>query len=193
MSETPEERERLLNMQKTCFIFTVNLGHIDSKLDWSLLSEDEQIEELEAHWEHLCSMPNLTIGRGQIERNKSGVLHINGGLKFGRVWRARTLENKGRCWARPAKNEQAVLNYGKKQDTRVKELENFGTKKAKKPSLGSPKQNAIDMLLAGKTPVDICQEAPDVFFTHHRAILETWKMLQVVKTTGRRMAIDEEE
>lgn len=190
MSETTDYE---LSLQKTCFIFTVNLGHIDKKLDWSLLSEDEQIEELEMHWEHLCSMPNLKIGRAQIERNSSGVLHINGALKFGSVWRARTLQNKGRCWARPAKNESAVMNYGKKQETRVKALENFGVLKKKKVVLGNPKQQAIQMLLDGMTPVEICGKHPDVFFTHHRAIVETYKMMTVAKSCGVRMDIDEEE
>jgi len=189
MSETDYE----LSLQKTCFIFTVNLGHIDSKIDWSKLSEDEQIEELEMHWEHLCSMPNLKIGRAQIERNKAGVLHINGGLKFGSVWRARTLQNKGRCWARPAKNEAAVLQYGKKQETRVKSLANFGVKKAKKSTFQNPKQQAIQLLLDGLTPVEICGKYPDVFFTHHRAIVETFKMMTVAKSCGVRMALDEEE
>ena len=79
------------SLQKTAFIFTVNLGHIDKKFDWSTLTELEIIEELESHWERLTEFPNVQIVRGQIERNQQGVLHINGGVKFDKVIRARTL------------------------------------------------------------------------------------------------------
>ena len=167
-------------LQKTCFIITVNLKHICKKTDWDSVDEEEIIEEVEMHWEHLCSMPNLKLARGQIERNQNGRLHINAGLKFSRVWRARTLENKGRCWAEPARNEEAVMIYGKKQETRVKELPNFGVKVAKKQSLANPKQAALAMLMTGMTPKQICMAAPDVYFTHHRAINETYKMMELM-------------
>lgn len=172
-----DKRERELQLQKTCFIITVNLKHICKKTDWDNTPEDEIIEELEMHWDEMCQLPNLKLARGQIERNKNGRLHINAGLKFHRVWRARTLQNKGRCYAEPARNEEAVMNYGKKQATRVKELPNFGVKKAKVKNLANPKQEALAMLMDGMTPKQICMAAPDVYFTHHRAINETYKMM----------------
>lgn len=167
------------SLQKTCFIFTVNLGHIDKKFDWSELDESEIIQELELHWNRLVELPNVKLARGQIERNQEGVLHINGGVKFQSVTRARTLENRWGCWAEPALNEAAVMNYGKKADTRVKPLPNFGVKVTKKPVGGrSPKQEAVRMLMSGMTPKQICMVAPDVYFTHHRAIMETFKMME---------------
>ena len=165
------------SLQKTCHIFTVNLKHVDSKYDWSEMPEDEIIEELENHWADLVKFPNAVICRGQIERNKNGTLHINGAVKFSKVIRSRTLENKWGCWAEPARNEQAVLNYGKKLDTRVKPLPNKGEMKLKKDNLPTPKQEAVKMLMAGMTPKQICMVAPDVYFTHHRAINETFKMM----------------
>jgi hypothetical protein len=177
------KREQRLMKQQGCFIFTVNLGHIGD--DLSELSETEQIILLEAHWAHLLALPHIKIARGQIERNASGVLHINGGVKFDRVSRARTLQNKWSCWADPAQDESAVLKYGMKTDTRVKRLESVG-KISKKASLSStPKQDAIGMLMDGMTPPEICGRDPSVFFTHHRAILETYKMLQTLPTLPR--------
>ena len=170
------KREQRLMKQKTCFIFTVNLGHIGD--DISELSEDEQTILLKAHWAHLLSLPNIKIVRGQIERNSNGVLHINGGVKFTRVTRARTLQNKWSCWADPAQDEEAVLKYGTKTDTRVERLESVG-KISKKASISrSPKQDALEWLMDGMTPPEICAKDPSVFFTHHRAIMETYKMLQ---------------
>ena len=174
------DKSDIKSLQKTAFIFTVNLGHIDKKFDWSTISEEEIIEELEAHWQRLLEMPNLKLARGQIERNEAGVLHINGGIKVKGVLRARTLENRWGCWAEPARNEEAVLNYGKKQDTRVKPLDNFGVMKSRTPKgTNNPKQEALKMLKLGMTPKQICMVAPDVYFTHHRAINETYKMMSM--------------
>ncbi len=172
-----EDRKTRLSMQKTCFIFTVNLGHICKKTDWNQISEDEKIEELEMHWEALLDMPNLKIARGQIERNKNGELHINGGVVFKNVTRGQTLQNKWHCWADPARNKDAVMQYGKKMETRVHPLENFGVLKVKKTTNRTPKQEAVHMLMSGLSPREICQMAPDVYFTHHRAINETYKMM----------------
>ena len=69
------------------------------------------------------------------------------------------------------------MNYGKKAETRVQPLENFGVLKKPKTNNRTPKQEAVHMLMAGMTPQEICRVAPDVFFTHHRAILETYKMM----------------
>lgn len=148
------------------------------------MSEDEIIEEFEQHWADLIGLPNVSIARGQIERNENGNLHINGGVKFSKVVRASTLMNRWGCWADPADNEDAVMNYGKKTETRVKSLENFGVKKAKKSLGQSPKEIAIDLLIAGLSPAQICVMHPKVYFTHHRAILETYKMMTWASKEG---------
>jgi hypothetical protein len=171
-----KKREQRMMKQQGCFIFTVNLGHIGD--DIAELSEAEQIERLEEHWDNLLALPNVKIARGQIERNTNGVLHINGGVKFSRVSRARTLQNKWSCWADPANDEEAVLKYGTKTDTRVQRLPSVGKISAKASISKSPKQEAIGMLMDGMTPPEICARDPSVFFTHHRAIMETYKMMQ---------------
>lgn len=187
MAEQRDDQE--LTRQTTCFIGTVNLGHICKKSNWAEVPEEEIIEELELHWNEILQLPNLKVARGQIERNTSGVLHINFGLKFKKVWRARTLQNKAGCWARPARNEAAVMAYGKKQETRVKELANFGELvQKKKTGPNNPKQIAIAMLLDGKAPAEICAYSPEIFFTHHRAIMETWKMMEHNRKVGRQQA-----
>ena len=152
--------------------------------DTDEMNEEEIIEQLELHWADLISLPNVKLARGQIERNETGNLHINGAVKFSKVVRASTLMNRWGCWADPADNEEAVLNYGKKTETRVKPLPNFGEKKARKSLGQSPKDIAIDLLIAGLSPAQICAMHPKVYFTHHRAILETFKMMQVAKTHG---------
>lgn len=170
------DKSDIKSLQKTCFIFTVNLGHMKID-DLDQQEEDVIIEALEQHWQKLKEFANVKLMRGQIERNTNGTLHINGAVKFSKVTRARTLENKWGCWAEPARNEEAVLNYGKKTETRVLALENVGVKKSRKTAMRTPKQEAVQMLMSGMTPKQICMTAPDVYFTHHRAINETYKML----------------
>lgn len=183
------ERDERLSWQKTCHIFTVNLGHIGTTDEE--MSEEEIIEELKAHWAELLCLPNLSIARGQIERNKAGNLHINGGVKFSKVVRARTLQNRWSCWADPANNESAVMAYGTKTDTRVEPLPNFGNIKQSTRKGGmSPKDEAIQMLLDGLNPVQICALRPDVYFTHHRSIKETFAIMEMGRRQG---LIDEEE
>lgn len=188
-----KERDLRLKMQKTCFIGTVNLGHICKKTDWTKVPEEEILEELRLHWNDALKLPNLKIARGQIERNKAGVLHINFGLKFSKVWRARTLQNILGCWADPAENEAAVMAYGKKLETRVEALPNFGQLKKNKTGPKNPKAAAIQMLLDGMTPAEICAADTAAYFTHHRAILETWKMLEHSRKCGKRIAQAETE
>lgn len=182
------------SLQKTCFIGTVNLGHVCKKTDWTEVPEEEILEELRLHWNDALKLPNLKIARGQIERNSSGVLHIQFGLKFSKVWRARTLENVLGCWAEPAQNEVAVMEYGKKLDTRVEALPNFGHL-SKKKTVGpkNPKAIAIQMILDGLTPAEICARNTEVYFTHHRAIMETWKMLEHARKVGLSISMEEEE
>ena len=176
MPTKEEERQHRLTWQKTCFIITVNLGHVSKELH----SEDEeaQINALQEHWALICALPNLRIARGQIERNKKGNLHINAGLKFKSVTRGRTLENRGKCWADVADNEQAVMQYGKKTDTRVESLPDFGEAKKRAKKGPSKTDIAVKLLLDGYSPAEICTLAPHVYFTHHRNINEMWKALQ---------------
>lgn len=189
-----EKKDDIKSMQKTCFIGTVNLGHVCKKTDWSEVPEEEILEELRLHWNDALKLPNLKVARGQIERNSKGVLHIQFGLKFSKVWRARTLENILGAWAEPAHNEKAIFAYVKKRDTRVEELPNFGTiTSPKKTGPKNPKQKAIQMIVDGLTPSEIAVQDTEVFFTHHRAIMETWKMLKIAKRNGYIRAHDEEE
>jgi len=178
MAGTGQDKEHAhrLTWQKTCFIITVNLGHVKEGLGDE--PEEVQINALEEHWASICALPNLSIARGQIERNKAGVLHINAGLKFKKVWRGRTLMNKGRCWADVADNEHAVMAYGKKTETRVEALPNFGEQKKRTKKGPSKAETAVKLLLDGYSPAEICTIAPHVFFTHHRSIKEMWTTLQ---------------
>lgn len=177
--------ELRMKQQKTMFIGTVNLGHVGTEL--YDMTEKEVIDELEAHWNDFLTFPNLQFARGQIERNQEGNLHIQFACKFGQVIRGRTLMNKWPSWVDVARDFEAVMKYCQKTETRVGRLQPFGVKPKKVANSNpSPKALAIQWLMEGKTPKDICKIAPEVYFTHHRAIVETWKMLQMV-------GIDEEE
>jgi len=101
--------------------------------------------------------------------------------------------NKWGCWAEPALKEENVMDYAKKTETRVHELENFGVLRKKKTGAKNPKQKAIDMLIQGFTPEQICMVEPAVFFTHHRAIVETYKMLTTVRVNDSVHGLLEEE
>lgn len=171
------------SLQKTCHIYTVNLGHISKELKGN--SEEDILVALREHHAIVCSFPNVKLVRAQIERNSDGVLHVNGGVKLSKPIRARTLENKLGGWFDPAINEDAVMNYGRKQETRVELLPNFGEKKVNRSKVSNPKQEAIAMLIDGMNPAEICLKRPDVYFTHHRAIVETWKMMQTANQMRR--------
>lgn len=173
-----DQWEKRMKQQKTMFIGTVNLGHVGTEL--ADMAEADVLQELEAHWHDLEKMPNLQFARGQIERNANGVLHIQFAVKFSTVIRGRTLMNKWPCWVDVARDFEAVMNYCRKTDTRVARLAPFGVKPTtKRNDNPSNKAMAIQWLLEGQTPAQICAKAPEVFFTHHRAIIETFKMLQV--------------
>jgi hypothetical protein len=86
------------------------------------------------------------------------------------------------------------MEYGKKLDTRVEALPNFGHL-SKKKTVGpkNPKAIAIQMILDGLTPAEICARNTEVYFTHHRAIMETWKMLEHARKVGLSISMEEEE
>ena len=172
----------LKSLQKTCHIYTVNLGHVAMTTE---NSEEEQMDALRAHHDTLSAFPNVKIVRAQIERNSNGNLHVNGGVKLTKPIRARTLENKLGGWFEPAKNEKAVMVYGRKQETRVALLPNKGELKVKKTATMSPKAQAIEWLIDGLDPAQICAKSPEVYFTHHKSIIETWKMMQITQQMNR--------
>lgn len=88
--------------------------------------------------------------------------------------------NKWSCWCDVARDMDACVRYVGKSDSRVGELQPLGVVPTKKKNTNpNPKAIALQWLMEGKTPQEICAKAPDVFFTHHRAIMETYKMLQV--------------
>jgi len=175
MAEKPD----LKSLQKTCHIYTVNLGHVGMTEE---NTEEEIMCAFREHHDALSTFPNVRIIRAQIERNSNGNLHVNGGVKLSKPIRARTLENKVSGWFEPAKNENAVMEYGRKQATRVELLPNKGELKVNRSKVQNPKQQAIAMLLDGMDPMEICLKSPEVYFTHHRAIIETWKMMQAASS-----------
>lgn len=161
---------------------TIQVGHMehstDTFFDW---------------WLCLEGAPGLKYAVGQIEEAETGTFHIQVYTEWAQsVRRSEVIRRAGKGhWEPRHSTRKACRDYCTKTDSRIETLGEIGTWRpdVRKNSKESPKRIAIQMLMDGKTPVEICAEAPDVFFTHHRSILETWKMLQQCKL----MSHDEEE
>lgn len=156
---------------------TIQVGHLeystDTFHDW---------------WMCLESAPGLVYAVGQIEEAETGTLHIQVYTEWKQsVRRSEVIKRAGPGHWEPRRGTRTQCrDYCKKKDSRVEKLGEFGTWRpdVKSDPLESPKMRALKWLTEGLSPVDICAIAPDVYFTHHRAINETWSMLQTVKTNG---------
>lgn len=171
--------------QKRHWVGTIQLGHLEHSTD-----------TFEDWWNVLEAAPDLVYAIGQIEEAETGTLHIQVYTEWKTSLRRSEVIRRagnGHWEARQGTRTQA-RDYCRKKDSRVKKLGEFGKWRpdVKSEPAESPKMIALRLLVEeGKNPAEICAEYPAVFFTHHRAILETWKMLQTVSMN--RKVRDEEE
>ena len=150
---------------------TIQIGHLehstDTFADW---------------WLCLEGAPGLVYAVAQIEEAETGTLHIQVYTEWQTSLRlSEIIKRAGKGHWEPRRGTcTQCRDYCRKKDSRVEKLGELGTWRpdVKSDPLESPKKQAIAMLMAGLSPLDICQKSPEVFFTHHRAILETWQMLQ---------------
>lgn len=162
---------------------TVQYGHLehstDTFLDW---------------WEVLQNAPGLVYAIAQIEEAETGTLHIQVYTEWQTsLRRTEVAKRAGNAhWEARKGTRTQCRDYCRKKDSRVEKLGEYGDWRpdVKSDPTESPKARALKMLMAGLNPRQICEEAPEVFFTHHRAILETWQMLQSCNLSKK---LDEEE
>lgn len=153
---------------------TIQVGHLEFSTD-----------TFQDWWLSLESAPGLVYAIGQIEEAETGSLHIQVYTEWKTsVRRSEVIRRAGKGHWEPRRGSRTQCrDYCRKKDSRVDKLGEFGTWRpdVKADPTESPKSVALRMLVEeGKTPAEICAERPDVFFTHHRSILETWKILQQV-------------
>lgn len=171
------------NPQKRHWMGTVQLGHLehhtDTFMDW---------------WEVCQNAPDLVYAIAQIEEAETGTLHIQVYTEWKTsLRRNEVIRRAGNGHWEPRRGSRTQCrDYCRKKDSRVEKLGEFGQWRADIVSnpVESPKAQAIKWLMEGMTPAEICAKSPEVFFTHHRSILETWKMIQVVQTNN---IVSEEE
>lgn len=171
------------NPQKRHWIGTIHAGHLehstDTFYDW---------------WQVLESAPGLIYACGQIEEGDSGTMHIQVYTEWQTsLRRSEVVKRAGNGhWEARRGTRTDARTYCRKSDTRIERLGEYGKWRpdVKSDPLASPKKLAIKWLMEGLTPVEICEKDPNVFFTHHRSILETWKMLQ---SCNLKKKLDEEE
>jgi len=172
------------NPQKRHWLGTVWPGHLefstDTFHDW---------------WCTLQAAPGLAYAIAQVEESDEGKLHIQVYTEWKQsVRRSEVAKRAGNAHWEPRRGTRTeARDYCRKKDSRVEKLGEFGTWRpdvASDPT-ESPKNRALKMLMEGLTPQQICAVDPNVFFTHHRSIIETWKMLQLVQQTN--VLICEEE
>lgn len=182
-------------LQRRMWLGTVWLGHAapqesdnaDDELDL------QQIFSILTEWrERTISHPCVKFCRSQIEVSDTGRYHLQVALATSDSKRWSWLAKHLPAHWEPAASWEAVANYCKKSDSRIKAFEDFGTmpKKAKRSgSSGSLKAAAIECLKAGLSPKEIALKHPEAYFSHHRAINELYKHVYMVWRGG----LNEEE
>lgn len=167
----PKKKQKK-NEQKRHWMGTIQVGHLehttDTFADW---------------WLCLQGAPGLVYAVGQIEEADTGSLHIQVYTEWKTsLRRSEVIKRAGSGhWTPRRESRTQCRDYCRKKESRVEKLGEIGTWRADVASepMESPKVVALRMLIEeGKNPAQIVAERPDVFFTHHRAILETWKMMQ---------------
>jgi len=157
--------------QKRHWMGTIQLGHLehhtDTFMDW---------------WEVCKDAPDLVYAIAQIEEAETGTLHIQVYTEWKTSLRRSEVSKRAGMghWEPRRGSRTQCRDYCRKKDSRVEKLGEFGEWRPDIVSnpVESPKAQAIAWLMEGLTPAEICAKSPEVFFTHHRSILETWKMLQ---------------
>lgn len=159
------------NPQKRHWLGTVWPGHLEFSTD-----------TFQHWWLTLQSAPGLIYAVGQIEESEEGKMHIQVYTEWKTsMRRSEVAKRAGDAHWEPRRGTRTqARDYCRKKESRVHSLGEHGLWRPDISSAPqeSPKARALKMILAGMNPKQIAIEAPDVFFTHHRSILETWKMLE---------------
>lgn len=177
------------NLQRRMWLGTVWPNHLDSQID----SDDvrDYIDAYTVWWDMVLEHPCIDFARGQIELSDTGNYHIQVAVHTTDSKRWSWMAKHLKAHWEPARNWDAVVNYCKKTDSRVAKLPDYGMAPESSPQRqnGSLKLVAIELLKAGKDPQYIAINHPEVFFAHHRAIVELYRHVYMAWRVGK----DEEE
>ena len=173
-----------MNAQKRHWCATVWPKHI------GLEATDDEAEIMlgfERWWDTVSDLPNLRYAIAQIERSPhTGTLHIQAYTEWSRskrrseVYKIFPASLEPRKGSRDDARDYCRRKKWKGKDKgQVKRLPEIGEWRAAKQSGVSPKQRALDYLTKGFVPADILRMDPEVYFTHHRAIEATYRLLEI--------------
>ena len=155
---------------------------------WPKHVENMELESFDEWWDLLLQSPGLRYAAGQIEKSpETGKLHIQCYTEWTTSLRMKEIYGRMEAhWEFRRGSRSEARDY-------VRSSHYHGVPKGKVRALPehgewrpegtvsedmSPKQRALQFLANGMTPREIAQYYPDVFFTHHRAIVETFRISQ---------------
>lgn len=186
-------------LQKRFWLGTVWIGHtVDGKLTpdelraLNSLPTESKLEQYREWFSRVAQHPAVQWIEGQIEvGSESDSLHIQVALKTHDSKRWEWMSKNLKASWQPADNWNAVSNYCVKKSDRVEYLGAHGKKPDSKKMQGdgSAKLRALNFLRNGKSPDWIARNDMQAFFTHHNAIITTYKALLIA---DRRKHLEEE-
>lgn len=152
---------------------------------WTKHCDNLGVESFDEWWEHLLKQPNLRYAVGQIERSSDGKLHIQAYTEWTKSLRLQEIVGRANAhweFRRGSRSEARdycrLAVYHGESKGKLRSLSEFGEWRPEGTVSEdlTPKQRALSYLRKGMSPKQIAKEYPDVFFTHHRAILETFRI-----------------
>lgn len=167
--------------QKRHFMHTIHKKHLSSED----VTDDDFIELVENLFQSVSTDTGLRYLTGQIERGDDGRIHAQcysewrNSLRFAEV--AKRLPSH--VEQREGTRTEARL-YVTKTETRVAELPVIGVwreESDREKTKGKMRMKDVALLMIvgeGKTPDDIALEAPEVYFTHSRKIVDLYDARQ---------------
>lgn len=185
-------------LQKRFWLGTVWPGHtVDDKLTPEELKavndlpQEVKMQQYRDWFNRAAQHPSVQWIEGQIEVGSEGGIHIQVALKTHDSKRWEWMAKNLKASWQPAMNWNAVSNYCVKKSDRVEYLGAHGKKPESKKLQGdgSAKLRAMNHLRNGKSPDWIAKNDTQAFFTHHNAIVQTYKALLV---WGHRIQLEEE-
>ena len=155
---------------------------------WAGHVENMNLESFDEWWEHLLQQPGLRYAIGQVEKAPdSGKLHIQCYTEWTVSLRLKEIAGRAQAnWAfrRGSRSEARdycrLTHYHGVSKGKVRDLPEHGEWRPEGTVSEdmTPKQRALQFLANGMSPREIAQHYPDIFFTHHRAIIETFRISQ---------------
>jgi len=156
------------NPQKRHWIGTIQSGHLD---------ESDGDDGFASWFKRLTEVPGLRFAVAQVESApETGTLHLQVYAEFKRSLRLTEVYKRiPGHWEYIRGTRTDAMKYCSKTDTRVDGPWRWGQWRTDTVSEHiRPKAIALSYIADGRTPWDLADEQPDVFFAHHRSIMALW-------------------